>query len=141
MDSIFRLGEIVKNYKEENDLSDREFGRRAGISYTHVKSIMDGASREGKPLQPNIGTLRGIAKAMNLTLLGLLLRAGYVQESDVERYITKQQLEKILPPEYHYLLTENKLEYLKLAEKMEMENIAPEYLMELLEIVTKYDKK
>ena len=131
-----KLGKAIKEYTDSHGISAREFARATGLSHTHIVDIM-----KGKPIEPNIATLKGIAGAMGITLLDLLMRSGYVEEKDVERYITKQQLEKILPPEYHYLLAENKLEYLKLAKKMEAENIAPEYLMELLEIVTKYDKK
>ena len=71
------VGEIIKKHTTEHDMSAREFARRAGLSHTHISQIMN-----GKEIDPCLSTLRKIARAMNISLLCLLVVAGYVSEKE-----------------------------------------------------------
>ena len=68
------LGKIIKEYTTEHDISAREFARHSGLSHTHISQIMN-----GKEIDPCLSTLRKIARAMNMSLLCLLVMAGYVK--------------------------------------------------------------
>ena len=71
------LGKIIKEYTTEHDISAREFARHSGLSHTHISQIIN-----GKEIDPCLSTLRKIARAMNMSLLCLLVMAGYVSEKE-----------------------------------------------------------
>lgn len=58
------LNELLKNYREEHDLSLREFAKRAGLSPAAITYLENG--KNGKPVSPNSKTLEALAKAMNM---------------------------------------------------------------------------
>ena len=65
-----KLGEILKQYAEEHNLSYREFARKAGLSNTYITNIVN------KPnSNPSLDALKSIAKVMGIpsaTLFGML---------------------------------------------------------------------
>lgn len=62
-----KLGEVIKQYREEHEISQREFARRCGISNTAIQSIENGFRADGKDVAPKFDTVRKIARAMGLS--------------------------------------------------------------------------
>ena len=57
-----KLGEIIKNYISEHDISVREFARKSNLSNTYISNIVNGADKN-----PSLDVLGKIAKAMGLS--------------------------------------------------------------------------
>lgn len=68
------LGEIIANYRTENNLSQRKFAERCkGISNGYISMIENNCNpKTGKPIVPSLDKLKIIAKAMGMTLESLL---------------------------------------------------------------------
>lgn len=71
------LGEIVRNYLEENNLSYREFAKRCKkVSFQYVQMIVTGINpSSGKPIKPSIQKLVAIAEGMGTTAEELIRQA------------------------------------------------------------------
>lgn len=68
------LGEIIANYRAENNLSQRKFAERCkGISNGYISMIENNCNpKTGKPIVPSLDKLKIIAEAMGMTLESLL---------------------------------------------------------------------
>ena len=67
------LSEIVKNYREENGISQREFAKRCELSNSLISIIERGVNPQtGNPVDPDSRTLRRLAAGMGMTELRLL---------------------------------------------------------------------
>ena len=63
------LGEYIKQYRAEHDLSQRQFANLCGISNGYVSMLEKGMNTStGQPIIPTIQTMRQIANAMGLTI-------------------------------------------------------------------------
>ncbi|MBO6309385.1 MAG: helix-turn-helix transcriptional regulator [Oribacterium sp.] len=63
------LGEIIKEYREANKLSQREFAKLAGLSNSYISQLeMNTNSKNGLPIKPQIETIKAVADAMNTTI-------------------------------------------------------------------------
>ncbi|MBQ6177715.1 MAG: helix-turn-helix domain-containing protein [Bacteroidales bacterium] len=63
------LGEYIKQYRAEHDLSQRQFASLCGISNGYVSMLEKGMNTStGQPIIPTIQTMRQIANAMGLTI-------------------------------------------------------------------------
>lgn len=70
-----KLGEYIKNYREEHELSSRAFAALVGISPQYASNLEKGKNNQGKPISPTLEMIRKIAAATGTdenTLLGLL---------------------------------------------------------------------
>ncbi len=68
------LGEYVKQYRDEHNLSQRAFAELCGVSNGYISLIERDEidKRTGKPSKPKIDSLMAIAKGMGLTLQELV---------------------------------------------------------------------
>lgn len=67
------LGNIVKQYRADNDLSMDEFARRCSLSKGYISMIENGINpRNNKPIAPTLPSIMKIAAAMNTDLEELL---------------------------------------------------------------------
>lgn len=57
-----KLGEIIKSYISEHDISVREFARKSNLSNTYISNIVNGSDKN-----PSLDVLGKIAKAMGLS--------------------------------------------------------------------------
>lgn len=57
------LGEYIKKYKEEHEMSGRAFAALVGISPQYASNLEKGKNNQGKPLSPSIDIYKKIAKA------------------------------------------------------------------------------
>ena len=64
------IGEIVKQYRDEHGLSQRQFAERCGdITNGYISMIEQGKNPStGKPIVPSIDKVTSLARAMGLTL-------------------------------------------------------------------------
>lgn len=67
-----RLGEVVKNYLKEHDMSLRSFARLSGITPTNLSYIINGKTPRGNEQVPSIHTYRKIADAMGMDVEDLI---------------------------------------------------------------------
>ena len=67
------LGEFIKKYREEHDLSQRAFGRLCGMSVQYVCNLERGLNNDGKKLSPTMATYAKVARGMGMSEAELLL--------------------------------------------------------------------
>lgn len=73
-----QLGNFIKNYRIDNELSLRMFAKKCALSYTYISKLEDGIdSRTNKPVIPTIDTLSKIADATNTPLSHIIELSGY----------------------------------------------------------------
>ncbi len=71
-----KLGEIIKNYRKEHNLTLREFAKICGTSHSYIAMLEDGKnSKTGEPMIPTLTTLKKISKALNISLNELISTA------------------------------------------------------------------
>lgn len=59
------LGEIIKKYRSNHDLSMQEFADMCGMSKANI-SLLEKGVRNGKPISPSRGTVDQTARAMGM---------------------------------------------------------------------------
>ena len=62
-----KIGEVIKQYREERNLSQREFGRRCDLSNAQISWLEIGIGSNGKPVKPTFDTVRKVAKGMGIS--------------------------------------------------------------------------
>lgn len=68
-----KLGQIIEQYRQENDLSQRQFAARCGLSNGYIAMIEKGVNpATGKPIAPTLPALEKISTGMHLALDDLL---------------------------------------------------------------------
>lgn len=67
------LGEYIKTYREEHELSQRAFARLCGMSVQYVGNLERGTNNDGKRLSPTMSTIAKIAKGTGIREEDLLL--------------------------------------------------------------------
>ena len=64
-----KLGEIIKKYCKDNDITYQQFADRCNVSKGYVSMLINGKNNKtGKPIKPTIESYISIAKAMNMTV-------------------------------------------------------------------------
>ena len=68
------LVEIIKQYRQEHGLSQRQFAAQCGVSNGYISMLERGENpKTGEPIRPSLVQLRRIAKGMGMTLDELLV--------------------------------------------------------------------
>ena len=68
-----KLKEVIKKYRDDNDLSMQEFAERSGLSKGYISMLESGKHpQNNRPLTPSIDTYQKIAKGMGISLDELL---------------------------------------------------------------------
>ena len=67
-----RIGEFVEKYREEHDMSQREFARRANLSNVIIGFLEKGVRTNGEKYMPKFDTIRKVARAMGMTSEALI---------------------------------------------------------------------
>lgn len=89
-----KLSEILKRYREENAISQREFARRCGLSNSLISILERGYNPQtGTAVDPDSRTIRRLASGMGMTEQQLrdLLRASSVVKMPVADYTEADQ--------------------------------------------------
>ena len=67
------IREIILKYREENNLSQRQFAERCGVSNGYISMLENDVNPStDKPAVPSLTMLRKIAKGMNMSIDELL---------------------------------------------------------------------
>lgn len=67
------LGDLIKKYREEKNISMREFSSLCGLSHTYISALEKKYDiRTGKLIAPTLESVKLIAKAMNISIDDLL---------------------------------------------------------------------
>ena len=67
-----KLSDIIKQYREENDISQREFAKRCGLSNSLISILEKGVNPQtGNAVDPDSRTYRRLADGMGITELKL----------------------------------------------------------------------
>ncbi len=89
------LGDLIKKYRTENKLSQRDFAKLANLSHTYIAALEKNIdSRTGKPIAPTLDTVKYIAKAMNIEIDVLLHMLEDGQEFDLKNEAPKYSDDK-----------------------------------------------
>lgn len=65
-----KLGDLIREYREKQGLSQRQFADRCGLSNGYISIIEKGINpNTGKPVTPTIPQLKKIAGGLNITVM------------------------------------------------------------------------
>jgi len=96
------LGELIKNYRFRNDLSQREFANKCGLSNGFISMIENNRNpKTGKPISVSLINLVKLSTAMNIAPDVLLDMADFVinidKDLDGNRLTPEEAFDKVLP--------------------------------------------
>lgn len=67
------LGDIIKQYRSEHNLSQRDFAKKCELSHTYIAALEKKVdSRSGKTIAPTVDAVKNISKGLNMPLQELL---------------------------------------------------------------------
>lgn len=67
-----KLGELIQNYRETHDLSQRQFATLCGLSNAYISILEKGINpRTSKPVTPTLPQLKKIADCMSMSVMEL----------------------------------------------------------------------
>ena len=69
-----KLGEIIKQYREEKGLSQADFARRCGLSDVIISFAERGQRSDGSEYRPKISTLRKLADGLGVKAESLIMQ-------------------------------------------------------------------
>ena len=87
------LGEIVREYREEKGLSQRDFAKQCGMSNAYISMLENNRNtKTGMPVVPSLTAIRKVASAMRITLNDVLEKMGDTPvslspEDDSDKYV------------------------------------------------------
>lgn len=92
------LGDIIKEYRLDHDLSLREFSKKCGLSHTYIDKLEKGIDpRSQKPVEPTLDALEKISTAIDLSLDELLTLLGKINaNSKVDINKNEKNVEELL---------------------------------------------
>lgn len=95
-----KLGDLIKQYRNEHQLSLREFATRCGLSHAYIDKLEKGHDpRTGKKVEPTLETLTRVSEAMGISLNDILTKIGYIDpqqktETNIGKRLRKLRNEK-----------------------------------------------
>ncbi len=67
--SFMTLGQLIKEYREKNNLSQRQFANISNVSNGYISMLEEGKNPKTKgPIVPSIITMKKLSVAMNMTI-------------------------------------------------------------------------
>ena len=67
------IGDIIKDYRKEKGLSQRDFAKKYNLSHTYISALEKKYDiRTGKPIAPTLDVVKKISDALNIPLQDLL---------------------------------------------------------------------
>lgn len=77
-----KLGELIKGYRDEHDLSQRQFAIQCRLSNGYISMLEKGLNpKTGRPVTPTIPQLKKLADGMGVTMSAMLEQ---VDDMDVD---------------------------------------------------------
>lgn len=76
------LGMIIKEYREKNRLSQRQFALMCDVSNGYISMLEEGRNpKTNEPIVPSLATMKKLAKAMGMSLNDLMSKADDMEIS------------------------------------------------------------
>ena len=76
------LGMIIKEYRERNRLSQRQFALMCDVSNGYISMLEEGRNpKTTEPIVPSLATMKKLAKAMGMSLNDLMSKADDMEIS------------------------------------------------------------
>ena len=114
---IMTLGKIIKDYRQLNKMSQRQFALICKVSNGYISMLEEGKNpKTNEPIVPSIATVKRIASAMGLSLTELMLKVDNMEISIEEETVRKK---KNAPSEK---LTEGEMKWLELYRRISPES-------------------
>lgn len=114
------LGDLIKKYRTENNISQRDFAKLCNLSHTYIAALEKNIDpRTGKPIAPTLDTVKYVSNAMNMTIENIL----HLLEDNQEFTINKDA------PKY------SNATYNTLFENLDIEGLDENDLIELREFI------
>lgn len=68
-----KLGDLIREYREQHDLSQRQFADRCDLSNGYISILEKGANpNTGKPVTPTIPQLKKLASGLGMSMMDML---------------------------------------------------------------------
>ena len=80
------IGELIRDYRKQNNLSLGQFAKQCGISKTYIYILENGRNSGAFP-SPTLDSLTAIANAMDVPVIQLLAEMGIVDASAMSAYL------------------------------------------------------
>lgn len=91
-----KLGELITQYRESHDLSQRQFASLCGLSNGYISMLEKGMNpATKKPLTPTIPLLKKLASGMGMTIMEIFEK---VDDMPVDLSITDESFSADPPP-------------------------------------------
>lgn len=119
-DQTMTLGQIIKHYRTEHHLSQRQFAILCGVSNGYISMLEEGKNpKTNEPIIPSLMTLKKLASAMAITVDDLMIAADEMpitlsMTGDVAANLPEIDLQLFASGEKYEPLTEAEIEILKL---------------------------
>lgn len=122
------LGEYIKAYRKNNDMTMDDFARKSGLSKGYISMLEKNRHpQNGKPITPTLETCKKAATAMGLSVNDLLAKLDPDTPIDIE------------PPQPEMPKLDGV--YLSFAKQAQDEGIDPDDIMRVLEVLKGARKK
>lgn len=114
-----KLGEVIREHREQHGLSQREFARRCNLSNVAIAAIENGFRSDGKIVAPKFETIRKIARAMGISTEALIYKCDdfdidISDDDPVEAFVREAEKqspdENMLIQAYRLIPAEHRLE-------------------------------
>ena len=70
-----KLGDLIRKYREQHDLSQRQFAISCGLSNGYISMLEKGRNpKTGRPVTPTLLQLKQLASGMGTTMMDMLER-------------------------------------------------------------------
>lgn len=87
------IGEFIKAYREKNELSQRQFADKSGVSNGYISMLEKNENpKTGQPLSPSMPVLKKIASAMGMTVNDL---CSFVDDMAIDLGTTVMDFEDV----------------------------------------------
>ena len=71
------LGEIIRQYRTEHGMSQRDFAKQCGMSNAYISMLENNRNtKTGLPVVPSLETIKTVADTMGITLTSMLEMLG-----------------------------------------------------------------
>lgn len=104
-----KLGDLIRDYREQHHMSQRQFALRCGLSNGYVSMLERGENpKTHKPVTPTLQQMKKLADGLGMTTTDLF---GLVDDMPVELSTDKERPDTQsveLNPNYYNLSPENK---------------------------------
>jgi transcriptional regulator with XRE-family HTH domain len=84
------LGNIIKQYRENNKMSQRQFAIACDVSNGYISMLEEGRNpKTNEPIVPSLVTLRKLARAMHMSVDELMIAADEMEISLADVQVKK----------------------------------------------------